>query len=87
MHNCITIEIVIMHCTLIYWYSWCKKFNLTVLKIDFTFDQDKKDCDVFIFGHKDFERVQAKWGIKSLHICVATSYVSAIESSIAYHPK
>ena len=37
-----------------------KKFNLTVLKIDFTFDQDKDDCDVFIFGHKDFERVQAK---------------------------
>ena len=27
---------------------------------DFTFDQDKKHCDVFIFVHKDFERVQAK---------------------------
>ena len=52
-----------------------KNFNLTVLKIDFTFHQDKDDCDVFIFGHKDFERVQAKWGIKSLHIWVATSYV------------
>ena len=58
-----------------------KGSNLTAQN-DFTFDQDKTHCDVFIFGHKDFERVQAKWGIKTVPHCVATSSYVSFQSVI-----
>ncbi len=63
---------------------WCKSSNITAQN-DFTFDQDKKHCNVFIFGRKDFERVQAKWGIKIVPHCVATLCIISISN--AYHAK
>ena len=51
-----------MQCNIIYKLIRVVDANvrLQLFKNGFTFDQDKKHCDVFILGHKDFERVQAK---------------------------
>ena len=51
-----------MQCNIIYKLIRVVDANirLQLFKNGFTFDQDKKHCDVFISGHKDFERVQAK---------------------------
>ena len=51
-----------MQCNIIYKLIRVVDANirLELFKNGFTFDQDKKHCDVFISGHKDFERVQAK---------------------------
>ena len=64
--------------------GWYKLPNITAPN-DFTFDQDKKHCNDFIFGHKDFERVQTKWGIKIVSHCVATLCIFSISN--AYHAK